>query len=259
MPAELITERRGQALVLTISDPPTRNTLSSQAIAAGIEALDASESDAGVRAVILRGAGEHFCAGGNVHGLVERRTAGREAQRRMLEHLHQLIEAIRVHPKPVIASVEGAAAGAGFSLALACDLIVAAADARFALSHARIGLTPDGGATWNLARSVPRSLALRTIWLGEAVEVEQLHRLGVVAAVAPRGAALEAAIALAERLAAMAPNAVAAAKELVDAAAGRSLEEQLGAERDLFIESLFHPNGGEGLQAFLAKRPPRFT
>ena len=109
MPSELLTERRGATLVLTISDVASRNTLSAQVIAAGIEALDASEANRDIRTVVLQGDGGHFCAGGNVQGLVERRAAGEAAQRRMLEHLHQWIEAIAAYPKPVIAAVEGAA------------------------------------------------------------------------------------------------------------------------------------------------------
>ena len=110
MSSELLSERRGATLVLTISDPATRNTLSTQVIAAGIEALGASESKAEVRAVVLRGAGAHFCAGGNLQGLLERRAAGRPVQHRMIEHVHDFITAIRAYPKPVIAAVEGAAA-----------------------------------------------------------------------------------------------------------------------------------------------------
>jgi len=119
MPSELQTERRGTTLVLTISDPASRNTLSAQVIAAGIEALGVAESNPEVRAVVLQGAAGQFCAGGNVHGLIERRAAGEAAQRRMLEDLHHWIETIASFPKPVIAAVDGAAAGAGFSLALA--------------------------------------------------------------------------------------------------------------------------------------------
>jgi len=259
MPSELVTERRGSALVLTITDPPTRNTLSAQVIAAGIEALGAAEANDAVRAIVWRGEGRHFCAGGNLQGLVERRAAGRDAQRRMLDQLHDLIEAIRVYPKPMIAAVEGAAAGAGFALALACDLVVAASDARFVMSYATIGLTPDGGSTWSLARALPRSLALQMIWLGDPVSADILHVHGLVAAIATPGHALDEALALAEKLAAMAPNAVAAAKELVTLATARTLVEQMRAERDQFIDALFHANGEEGLQSFLAHRPARFT
>ena len=258
MTSELLPERRGTTLVLTISDPATRNTLSAQVIAAGIEALGVSEANDEIRAVVLRGDGAHFCAGGNLNGLVERRQTGPDAQRRMLEHLHHWIEAIRAYPKPVLAAVEGAAAGAGFSIALACDLIVAAEDARFTMSYGKLGLTPDGGATWSLVHALPRAFAQRLLWLAEPVTASMLHGHGVVTAVTAPGSALAEALALTDRLAAMAPNAIACAKELLEQAPRRTLDEQLAVERDQFIDKLFHANGAEGLAAFLEKRAPRF-
>ncbi|HEY4066110.1 MAG TPA: enoyl-CoA hydratase-related protein, partial [Burkholderiaceae bacterium] len=101
MSSQMLTERIGAILVLTLSDPATRNTLSHQAIAAGIEALNVAEAEPAIRAVLLRGDGGHFCAGGNLQGLLERRRAGPPAQIEMLEHLHQFIEALRSFPKPV--------------------------------------------------------------------------------------------------------------------------------------------------------------
>jgi enoyl-CoA hydratase/carnithine racemase len=258
MPSELLTERIGAVLVLTLSDPATRNTLSHQVIAAGIEALNVAEADAGVRAVLLRGDAGHFCAGGNLQGLLERRAAGPAAQIQMLEHLHQFIEALRAFPKPVVAAVDGAAAGAGFSIALACDLIVAADDARFILSYGRIGLSPDGGASWSLMQALPRARVQQLLWLGEPVTATQLADWGLVAAVTASGQSFGEALRLADRLAAMAPNALASAKELLQLAPGRSLKEQLAAERDHFVANLFHDNGAEGLSAFLEKRPPKF-
>lgn len=259
MPAELLTERRGSTLVLSISDPATRNTLSAQVVAAGIEAMDASENNDDVKAVVLRGAGEHFCAGGNVKGLIERRGQGEDAQRRMLDALHQWIETIRAYPKPVLAAVEGAAAGAGFGLALAADAIVASRTATFVLSYAKLGLPPDGGSSWHLARTLPRALAQRLVWLAEPVDAATLERHGVVGEVVEPGAALDRALALAERLAAMSACAIAAGKDLVGGAASRTLPEQLRLERERFVEALFREDGGEGLQAFLEKRAPRFT
>jgi enoyl-CoA hydratase/carnithine racemase len=258
MPAELLTERIGSTLVLSISDPATRNTLSAQVVAAGTEALDASEGNDAIRAVVLRGAGDHFCAGGNVKGLAERRAAGPDAQHRMLGALNQWIETIRAYPKPVIAAVEGAAAGAGFALALAADAIVASRDATFVLSYARLGLPPDGGSSWHLARTLPRALAQRLVWLAEPVGADVLQRHGVVGDVVDPGTALEHALALAGRLAAMAPCAVTAGKELVGGAGTRSLGEQLRLERERFIEALFRDDGAEGLRAFSEKREPRF-
>jgi enoyl-CoA hydratase/carnithine racemase len=258
MTAQLLTERVGAVMVMTISDPATRNTLSHQVIAAGIEALNVAESDPDLRCVILRGDAGHFCAGGNLQGLLERRRSGPPAQVQMLEHLHQFVEALRVFPKPVIAAVEGAAAGAGFSLALACDLAVAAEDARFILSYGRIGLSPDGGATWSLMQALPRARVQQMVWLGEPVTAQQLHAWGLIGWVADKGQAYDEALRLAQRLCEMAPNALASGKELIQQATGRSLSQQLSAERDHFVENLFHANGAEGLNAFLEKRPPKF-
>lgn len=258
MSSELKTERQGSTLVLTLSDPATRNTVSEQLIAAGIEALGVAESNPDVRAVVLHGEGGHFCAGGNLRGLASRRQAGPDEQVQVLEQLHQFVEAIRVFPKPVIAAVEGAAAGAGFSLALACDLIVAAEDARFILSYARVGLTPDGGATWHLGNAVPRQLAQEWIWLGEPVGPRQLQSLGLVNRVTDSGQALAEALELAMRLSTMAPNAIAAGKQLLQESVTATLTQQLESERNQFIENLFHDNAGEGLQAFFDKREPRF-
>lgn len=258
MPSELLTERHGATLVLTLSDPATRNTLSPQACAAGVEAMNVAESDDSLRAVVLRGDGGHFCSGGNLQRLAHTRTIGPHEQHQSVDRFHAFIEALRTSPKPVIAAVEGAAAGGGFSLALACDLIVAAESAQFTLSYAKAGLSPDGGSTWHLAQALPRALVLEMAWLPEPLPARRLLELGLVNRVTDTGQALAEALRMAERLARMAPNAVASAKELVSQARGRALREQLDAEREHFVANLFHSNGGEGLQAFFEKRPPRF-
>jgi enoyl-CoA hydratase/carnithine racemase len=258
MPSELLTERQDRTLVLTISDPATRNTLSPQVYDAGIEALETAESDDGVRCVVLRGDGAHFCSGGNLQRLAHTRTIGPHEQQASVGRFHGFIEALRAFPKPVIAAVEGAAAGGGFSLALACDLIVAAEDATFTMSYARAGLSPDGGGSFHLAQALPRALVLQMLWLAEPLGARALHGLGLVNRVTDSGQALAEALRVAERLGAMAPNAIASAKELVNQAPGRRLAEQLDAEREHFVANLFHANGAEGLRAFFDKRPPRF-
>ncbi len=258
MPSELHAERREGTLVLTISDPPSRNTLSEQVFAAGVEALNVAEADASVRCIVLRGDGAHFCAGGNLQQLKSNRHAGRDVQDSMLQSFHDFIEVLRVFPKPVIAAVEGAAAGGGFSLALACDLIVAADNAKFIMSYGRIGLSPDGGASWQLMQRLPRSLVLQLLWLSEPINAQQLHAHGIVNWVSGNGQALTQALEVAERLALCAPNAIASAKELVNQWPERSLSQQLDAERTHFLDNFFHANGAEGLQSFLDKRPPRF-
>ncbi|HEY1394277.1 MAG TPA: enoyl-CoA hydratase [Methylibium sp.] len=258
MPAELRTERREEALILTISDPATRNTLSPQVYDAGVEALGVAEANADVRCVIITGEGGHFSAGGNLQRLAANREAGRETQRESVARLNQLVEAIRAFPKPVIAAVEGAAAGAGFSIALACDLLVAAEDARFVMAYNRIGLSPDGGSTWHLVQNLPRALALQLIWLAEPMTARELQAHGLVNRVTDKGQALNEALALARQLAGFAPNALASGKELVNLCPSRDLAAQLDAERDHFVDNLFHDNAAEGLRAFFEKRPPRF-
>lgn len=258
MPSELLTERDGATMVLTLHGPETRNTLSEGLVNAAVEALGTAEGDRDVRAIVLTGAGGHFCAGGNLQAMIARREAGRDAQANMLTLLHRWIEALRSCPKPVIAAVEGAAAGAGFSIAMACDLVVASEEARFMLSYAKLGLTPDGGATWHLGRAVPRQLLQQWVWLAEPVSARQLEQFGLVNRVCAAGQALADAKALAARLAEMAPNAIAGAKELLQRVPEASFASQLAAERDHFIENLFHANAAEGIAAFLGKRPARF-
>jgi enoyl-CoA hydratase/carnithine racemase len=258
MPSELLTQRHGATLVLTLSDPATRNTLSPQASAAGIEALNVAESSEEIRCVVLRGDGAHFCSGGNLQRLAHTRTIGPDEQRQSIERFHGFIEALRTFPKPVIAAVEGYAAGGGFSLALACDLIIAAEDAKFVMSYAKVGLSPDGGGSWHLAQALPRALALQLVWLAEPLSAPQLQAHGLVNQIVPGGQTLDAALQLAERLAAMSPDAVASAKELISLAPQRKLREHLDAEREHFVANLFSDNGAEGLQAFFDKRPPKF-
>lgn len=258
MPSELHAERREGTLVLTISEPASRNTLSEQVFAAGVEALDVAEADPSVRCIVLRGEGAHFCAGSNLLQLKASRTVEREVQANMLERFHDFVEVLRVFPKPVIAAVEGTAAGGGFSLALACDLIVAADDAKFTLSCGRIGLSPDGGASWQLMQRLPRNLVLQLLWLSEPVSAQQLHAHGIVNWVSASGQALTQSLEVADRLAQCAPNAIASAKELVNQWPERGLAQQLDAERAHFLENFFHANGDEGIESFLDKRSPRF-
>jgi len=172
--------------------------------------------------------------------------------------LKDLVLAITDCPKPVIAAVEGFAAGAGASLALACDLLVAAEDAKLVMSYSRIGLSPDGGGSWQLARYLPRQLALKALWLATPLGAAELHAHGLVSQVSPKGRALEEALSMAAQLAKLAPNAVASVKKLAQSALRDDLAQHLDAEREHFIDNLFHVNGHEGPSAFLEKRSPQF-
>jgi len=258
MPAELKSASHGRTLVLTLSNPEFRNALGPEMYAAGVEALNAAERNTDVRSVVITGEGAHFCAGGNLQRLLDNRSKPPEVQAASVDALHGWIEAIRTFPKPVIAAVEGAAAGAGFSLALACDLIVAADNAVFVMAYTTVGLSPDGGASWALARALPRQLASELLMTGERIGAARLHELGVVNRVVPAQAALTEALALAERLNERAPNALASVKELLGDAPLVPLESQLRTEQTHFVRNLHHANGGIGIEAFLARQKPRY-
>ncbi|MCE3272482.1 MAG: Unsaturated acyl-CoA hydratase [Ramlibacter sp.] len=258
MPAELKSHSEGRTMVLTLSNPDHRNALGPEIYAAGVEAFNAADSNPEVRSVVITGAGSTFCAGGNLQRLLDNRSKPPEVQAQSIEGLHGWIEAIRTFPKPVVAAVEGAAAGAGFSLALACDFIVAADNAVFVMAYSSVALSPDGGGTWSLVRALPRQLVSELLMAGERIGAARLHALGVVNRVTPAGAALDEALALAARLNERAPNALASIKELVNDAGDTTLSRQLAAERDHFVRNLHHANGAIGIQAFLAKQPPRY-
>ncbi len=259
MPAELKSTSHGQTMVLTISNPEYRNALGPEIYAAGIEALNAADSSADVRSVVITGEGSTFCAGGNLNRLLANRQQPPEVQAQSIERLHTFIETIRSFPKPVICAVEGAAAGAGFSLTLACDLLVAARDAVFVMAYSSVGLTPDGGGSWSLSRALPRPLVTQLLMLGERIDAPRLNALGLVNRISDPGQALTEALSLAEALNARAPNALASIKELINDASLSALTPHLNAERDHFVRNLHHANGGIGIEAFLNKTRPKYV
>ena len=258
MSAEIKSTSQGRTMVLTLSNPGHRNALGPEMYAAGIEALSAAETNPEVHSVIITGEGTLFSAGGNLQRLQANRQQEAAVQAGSIEGLHNWIETIRTFPKPVIAAIEGAAAGAGFSLALACDFIVAASDAVFVMAYSNIALSPDGGASWSLPRSLPRQLVSELLMLGERIGTQRLHELGLVNRIAESGKALDEALALAERLNGRASNALASIKELLNDAGNTSLNQQLALERDHFVRNLHHPNAGIGISAFLSKQTPDY-
>ena len=248
----------GQTLILTISNPEFKNALGPEIYSAGVEALYAAENNSDIRSVVITGEGSMFCAGGNLQRLQANRREPREIQTQSIDSLHSWIDSIRTYPKPVIAAVEGAAAGAGFSLALACDFCVAADNAVFVMSYSTVGLSPDGGGSWSLARALPRALASELLMTGERIGAQRLLDFGLVNRVTGAGSALTEALRLAETLNARAPNALASIKELINDASANTLGQQLSAERDHFVRNLHDSNGGEGIDAFLQKRTPHY-
>ena len=258
MAGALKSTSEGSSLILTLSNPEHRNALGPEIYAAGVEALNAAENNSEIRSVVITGEGNTFCAGADLLRLQANRQKPAEVQAQSIEALHSWVDSIRTFPKPVIAAVEGAAAGAGFSLALACDFVVAAENAVFVMAHSTVGLSPDGGGSWALARALPRTVVARLLMLGERIPAAQLHALGLVHGLVPVANALSAALQLAEQLNQRAPNVLASIKDLLNDAQTHTLSEQLASERDHFVKNLHHRNAGEGIEAFLQKRKPRF-
>jgi enoyl-CoA hydratase/carnithine racemase len=258
MAGALKSSSDGATLVLTLSNPEFRNALGPEIYASGVEALNAAENNPEIRSVVITGEGATFCAGGNLQRLLANRGQPPELQAQSINGLHSWIDSIRTFPKPVIAAVEGAAAGAGFSLALACDFLVAADNAVFVMAYSSVALSPDGGGSWALSRALPRALVAELLMCGERVGAQRLHALGLVNRTAAAGSALNEALKLADQLNARAPNALGSIKELINEAQANTLSQQMDAERDHFVRNLHHPNAGEGIEAFLQKRPPSY-
>jgi enoyl-CoA hydratase/carnithine racemase len=258
MTAQLKSHSVGQTLVLTLSNPEYRNALGPEMYTAGIEALNAAESNNDVRSVVLTGEGTNFSAGGNLNRLMHNRSLPPEHQAQSIDGLHGWLETISTFPKPVLAAVEGAAAGAGFSLALACDFLVAAGNSVFVMAYSSVALSPDGGGSWQLARALPRSVVNQWLMLGDKISADTLFSYGLINEIAEPGQALASALAWAERLNQRAPNALASIKELVNAAPAQDLFSQLQLEKQHFVKNLHHANAGIGIQAFLDKQTPHY-
>lgn len=255
----LIVERRGPVLWLINNNPAARNALTLEYTTGAARELRAASDDPGISAVVLAGAEGFFCAGGDLNVLIKRREMPVPDRIATIGILHEMIRAIRACTRPVIAAVEGGAAGAGASIALACDLVVAERDSYFAVSYLRVGLTPDGGATAFLSECLPRQLANEIVMFGDKVPAERLFAAGAVNRLAEPGQAGAEAQALGERLHGVGPNALAGAKGLIAQARDNDLDAQLDAEARLMAEAQGGAESGEGISAFLEKRRPDFT
>lgn len=211
-----------------------------------------------VRSVILRSEGGFFCAGGNLNLMKERADLTREERRAKVDELHDVIRAIHACPVPVIAVVDGGAAGAGMSLALACDLIVADTEAQFTASYVKAGLVPDGGLTAALMQALPKQAAMELCILGRPMSAQRLFDLGVVNAVADGDGLINKVTCIADVLSAGPRTTRSVIKSMVLAAGQNTVADQLDLERDAMADAVVAPEGREGIAAFLEKRKPEF-
>jgi len=254
--ADLRIETADGVATVTLDRPDALNALTVPLKEALVEAFRAFASDDAVRAVVLTGAGRAFCAGQDLHERLQPDALPLADEIRA--RYNPLIRAMRALPKPIVAAVNGVAAGAGASLAFACDIRIAAEAASFLLAFGRVGLIPDSGATWLLPRLIGGAKAAELALTTDPLSAADAERLGLVARVVPAAELLQEARALARRLAAAAPVALALTKEALERSWAASFEEQLELEADLQGRAGSTADHAEGIAAFIERRRPTF-
>ena len=262
MNESILLTRDGPVATLTLNRPDALNALDLAMMGALVECTTDLAQDDELRVVVVRGAGRHFMAGGDIRTFAahlgeapDTRSAG---FLRMVGHLHEAIENLHRMPHPVVCRVHGAVAGFGLSLMNACDLVIAADDAYFASAYGQIALTPDGGGSWSLPRLVGTRKAMEVFLLGERFGAAEALALGIVNRVVPIGDLDTATDAIVRALAAGPVLALRNTKRLVRESTAHTLAEHLQAEAASFSACAGTTDFVEGITAFLGKRPPRF-
>lgn len=246
--------------VLTLDRPDVLNAFNDELGSALLEAVTQASKDESVRCIVITGAGRAFCSGEDLGALTAQYERGEvpDLGNTLVKRYNPLILALRAAPKPVIAAVNGVAAGAGASLALACDFRIASEDAKLILAFIRVGLVPDSGALWFLGKMVGAARALELGASGHPVDAQRGLELGLFSQVVERDEFEQTWRAFAGRLATMATAAFAITKELTNAALDRGLEEQLQAEASAQTAAGKTDDHLEGVRAFFEKRQPGF-
>ena len=254
---DVLLDVDGLVATITLNRPSALNALTIPMKERLLDVVGRVGADRSVRAVVLTGAGRAFCAGQDLRERLEPGAPplGEELTRRY----NPIVRALRTIPQPVIAAVNGVAAGAGASIAFACDLRIAAESASFVLAFGRIGLVPDSGATWTLPRLVGAGRAAEIALLGDPVSAADALRIGLVSRVVPAEDLVAVAAGMAARLAAGAPLAMSLTKRALGATFERDLDAALAAEAEAQERAGSSRDHAEGLAAFIEKRAPRFT
>ena len=254
----LVTDH-GDWSEIVLNRPERLNSFTPEMHAALAEALDAAAAS-GARALLLTGAGRGFCAGQDLGDRDPRTLDGPpDLGRTVREQWAPLVRRLRALEMPVLCAVNGVAAGAGSSVALACDLVLAAESARFIQSFSKVGLVPDTGGSWHLTRLLGRARATGLALTAEPLSAARAAEWGLIWKAVPDEALMDEARELAARLARGPTFGFARTKEAIDAAASNTLDEQLELEAELMRRCGEHPDYAEGVAAFLDKRAPRFT
>lgn len=248
--------------VLTLNRPEKLNAFDVDLARQLRDTVQVVSGEPTVRAVLLRAEGAFFSAGGDLRFFSTTLASGHDAAQQTLselvDHVHAVIQSLSNLPVPVVAAVQGGAAGFGLSLLSACDFVVAAQNSHFRSAYITLGASPDGGATWLLPRLLGQRAARRLLMLGETWNADTALRMGLIDLVAEANDVQATATALATRLAAGPSQAYGRIKHLLSVSTQNSLPEQLAAEKQGFLHSAATADFQAGLQAFLARQPPQF-
>lgn len=263
MSEQVLLDIRGAVATLTLNRPQALNSLGLEMAQAFLARAEVLRKAAGVKVVVVTGAGEHFMAGGDIKEFRTLIGATPEERRRTFlrlinEYVHPAIEILRGLPQPVVAKVRGACAGFGFSLMAGCDLAMAADNAYFSTGYSLLGTTADGGSTWFLPRLVGAKRAAELMLLSDRLDAQQAFALGLVNRVVPAAELDTACEALAQRLAAGPALAYAGTKRLLAQSLTTPLAGQLRAEGESFAGCSGTADFAEGVAAFVEKRKPVF-
>lgn len=262
MAETVLTERADGVVTITLNRPEVLNAINGDMAEELFHALATAERDNAVRCLVLRGTGDHFMAGGDLkrfHGELDRES---EERRRFFErfvyHVHPIIQSMRRMPKPIVASVRGAAGGFGMSLLMACDLAIAADTSFYTMAYINIGTSPDGSSTYFLPRIVGLRRAMELALLGERFDAETARSLGLINRIVPEADLEKETAALAARLAGGPTQAYGNTKRLLNRSLQSSLDDQLQLEAEMFADCASSEDFVEGIRAFLEKRAPAF-
>ncbi|RFU63490.1 enoyl-CoA hydratase/isomerase family protein [Peribacillus glennii] len=253
---DLLVSVEGSIMSLTLNRPESLNAFSPDMILGIQEAIKEAETNPDIRVIVLSGAGRSFSAGGDV------KTMGTSSATQVYDHigrLNQLILAMKETEVPIIAAIHGFAAGAGFNLALACDIIIAAEDSQFALSFSKVGLVSDGGGSYFVPRLIGPHLAKQFFFSAEPVAAKRLYELGVISHLVPLERLHQETLAFASKLAQGPTKSYGMIKKLVNHSLTASLEEILEQERITQTMMVSTSDHKEGIAAFKEKRKPVFT
>ena len=255
----ILVERRDGYRVVTLNRPERRNAFNEAMLLALRQAIDEAEGDVNCRALMITGAGRGFCAGQDLNDRLAKPGETVVLGAAQEAHYNPLVRKLRALPFPVVAAVNGAAAGAGCSIALACDIVLAARSASFIQAFTRVGLVPDSGGSWFLPRLIGDARARALALLAEPLPAEKAEDWGLIWKCVDDASLVAEATKLCEHFASAPTQGLALIKRALNASASNTLDAQLDLERDLQREASLTHDYAEGVRAFMEKRKPNFT